>query len=180
MLKIYNAYANMDSIGLNDYIEFAHDERYHTNYGNVISGNASVKIANYDHEDLRCFLENARKIKTIDGYIQDFVLFNPYSYDEMNKKLSTFNKDELTYLRYSLNEEAILLFTDYVCLGDYDSNKVIRLFGRTPEDAMYILKPNAIFTMKVGQFTDEKEEYEVLQSNNLGKRLVLSKMERNR
>ena len=27
---------------------------------------------------------------------------------------------------------------------------------------------------------DEKEEYKVLQSNNLGKRLILSKMDRNR
>ena len=178
MIKIYNAYANMDSIELNDYIEFKNG-RYKTDYGNIESGNTSCIFVNYEYQSLKSFLDYTRHIKTEDGFVK-YVLLNPYSYDEINKKLASFNKDELTYLKYALNEEAILLFTDYVCVENYNPNNVQRLFGRTPTDAMYLVKPNATFTMRVGEFSNEKEEYEVLQSNNLGKRLILSKMERNK
>lgn len=180
MIKIYNAYSECGTIKIEDYIEFKQGI-YGTGYngfGNVIASNLNCKKANYELQSLKRYREYLQGIKKEDGYILDFMLWNPVSYEMLEEQYGNIDKDNETYEKYGLNEEAILLFTDYLYLNYPKDNSVQRIFGRYPETGMYLIMPNATFDMRTGSSKAIPENYEVLQSQALGKRLSLVKMDR--
>ena len=87
-------------------------------------------------------------------------------------------KTEENYERFGLNEEAVLFFMEGLMLSNYDEKLVKRYFGRRPLTGMYILKPGARFSLATGPFDEDREDYEVFQSESLGKQLVLTKLDR--
>lgn len=180
MLKIYKAYANQGKIEIDDYIDF-NNGRFDTGlngFGTVYSGNLFCLRANYELQTLKSFREYIKSVKLEDGYIEDFTLFNPYHYCSLKEKYKDLPKDIETYEKYSLNEEAIILFTNYISLKDYNE-KVTRIFGRYLPNSMYLLLPGAKLSMYTGEFQkDIFENYEVLQSDSLGKSLTLTKINR--
>ncbi len=180
MLKIYNASAWQGEIILKDHIEFTNGI-YNTGlhgYGEIYSGNTEVKIANYDFHRLIGFEEYVKSIKLSDGFVKDFILFHPLNYDLLAEKSNNVPKSEEAYSLFGLDEEAILLFTDWITLQANSGDKVKRIFGRHPETGLYLLNPDASLTMSIPNKPETKQEYEVLQSKTLGKRLVLNKMDR--
>ena len=181
MLKIYQAYADRDEIKIKDQIDFRYGQ-FDTGlngFGQVKSGNLSVSRANYELQTLKSFREYLKTVKTIDGYVDDFAIWNPMTYKMLEEKYKDISKDFDTYEEYGLNEEGILLFTDYVRLMHSNDDSVQRIFGRYPENGMYLIMPNASFSMARGTFGgDVTENYEVLQSQSLGRQLVLTKMNR--
>ena len=97
----------------------------------------------------------------------------------IEEKYKDIPKDFETYEKYGLNEEGILLFTDWVRLIYPHNDLVQKIFGRYPENGMYLILPNASFSMTTSPLSDDvQESYEVLQSQTLGKQLVLTKMNR--
>lgn len=135
--------------------------------------------ANYELQKLKRFREYLQAVKTTDGYVDDFIIWNPMTYESLNDKYRNIPKNFDVYEDYGLNEEGILLFTDYVRLSYPNDDSVQRIFGRYSENGMYLIMPNASFTMKVGTFgNDISEDYELLQSQSVGKRLALTKMNR--
>ncbi len=181
MLKIYNAYSEHGIIKIEDYIDFRYGQ-FNTGlngFGQVKSGNLSCRRANYELQDLKYYMDYLKRVKLTDGYVEDFVIWNPYSYEMLEEKYKDISRDFETYEKYGLNEEGILLFTNWVRLTYPRDNQVQRIFGRCPENGMYLIMPNALFSMATGSFSDDvQENYEVLQSQSLGKQLVLTKMNR--
>lgn len=180
MLKIYNAYSKHGEIQLDDYIDFDYGEfdTGHQGFGQVQSGNLNCKRANYELQNLRGYLDYLRNIKAEDGYVKNFVMYNPVSYEMLEEKYKDIPKDITTYEQFGLNEEGILLFTNYIRLEYSNNDLVQRIFGRYPENGMYLLKPNASIDMLVYPYRSVQEHYEVLQSENLGRQLILAKMNR--
>ncbi len=81
MLKIYQSYQDKDQIKIEDYIDFEYG-KFDTGidgFGIVNSGNISCRRANYELQTLKSFREYIKRVKLEDGYVQDFVLFNPQS-----------------------------------------------------------------------------------------------------
>lgn len=183
MLKIYNAYGENGSIKIQDYIDFSSGQ-YDTGvngFGQVKSGNLSCKRANYVLQELKCYLNYLKEVKLTDGYVEDFVMWNPFSYEMLEQQYKDISRDAETYEEYGLNEEGILLFTDLVRLTYPHDNSVQKVFGRYPENGMYLIMPNASFSMTTGFVSDDvQENYEVLQSQTLGRQLALTKMNRKR
>lgn len=181
MLKIYNAYNEHGEIKVEDHIDFRYGQ-FDTGlngFGQVKSGNPSCKRANYELQALKYYRNYLQSIKLLDGYVEDFTIFNPLSYEMLEEKYKDIPRDFKTYEQYGLNEEGILLFTNYIRLEYPKDNSVQRIFGRYPETGMYLIMPNASFSMITGTFSkDIEENYEVLQSQNLGRQLVLTKMNR--
>ncbi len=181
MLKIYNMYRFRGKIELVDYIDFEKG-RYFTGYdgyGDILAEGNKTFCASYVLQHLKSFKEYLQNVKTVDGYLQEFILYNAYSDPMFKERIKDIPKTEEDYIKYGLNEEAILLFTDYINLQPKDEN-IQKLFGRSPETGMYLLLPNATFEA----YTDcthriNKETYEVMQSKNLGHELVLTKLKRN-
>lgn len=115
MLKIYRAFADGEQIKIQDHIKFTYGQ-FDTGlygFGQVKTGNCSCTKANYELQALKHYKNYLQNIKKIDGYVENFAIFNPYSYQMLEDK-----------------------------------------------------------------YKDVKESYEVLQSQSLGKRLVLQKMDR--
>ena len=138
-----------------------------------------VSRANYELQTLKSFREYLKTVKTINGYVDDFTIWNSITYKMLEEKYKDISKDFNTYEEYWLNEEGILLFTDYIHLKYSNNNLVQRIFGRYPENGMYLIMPNASFRMTNDIFNkNTTENYEVLQSQNLGRQLVLTKMNR--
>lgn len=181
MLKIYNAYSEDGTIKIKDYIDFSYG-KFDTGlngFGQVKSCNLSCKRANYELQDLKHYEDYLRSVKLTDGYVQDFVIWNPLTYKMLEEKYKDIPRDFETYEKYGLNEEGILLFTDWIRLTSPQDDSVQRIFGRYPENGMYLIMPNASFSMSTGSLSDNvQENYEVLQSQTLGKQLVLTKMNR--
>lgn len=181
MLKIYRAYADEEQIKLRDYIRFNNGE-FDTGlygFGRVETGNYSCTKANYELQKLKNYNRYLQSIKRNDGYVENFAIFNPYNYQMLESKYKDISKDFETYERMGINEEAILLFTDRIRLENFSNDLVQRVFGRHPGTGMYLILPNASFDMVVDTASNsDKENYEVLQSQSLGKRLVLTKMNR--
>lgn len=181
MLKIYRAFAEGEQIKIQDHIKFTYGQ-FDTGlygFGQVKTGNCSCTKANYELQALKHYKNYLQSIKKIDGYVENFAIFNPYSYQMLEDKYKDISKDFHTYEQYGLNEEGILLFTDWVRLEYPLDDSVQRIFGRHPENGMYLIMPNASFDIIIRAFSkDVKESYEVLQSQSLGKRLVLQKMDR--
>ena len=182
MLKIYNAYANHGEIKIDDFIKFDHG-RFDTGldgFGEVRSGNTWCIRANYELQTLEDFKEYVKKVKVGDGWVQNFVFWRPMSYESLADEYRNVPRTEQDYERYGLNEEGILLFTNYVRLRSNNDNLTHRLFGRQVDTRLYLLMPNASISLTVNSFADEfkTENYEVLQSQSLGKQLVLAPMKR--
>lgn len=179
MLKIYRAYSH-EGVVLQKGIPFisgVYDTGY-AGFGNVLRGNVGCECqtANYELVTLSAFEECLKSVKVIDGYVQNFRLWMPASYDMLEERCKDLPKDEETYKTYHLNEEAILLFTEHVYLTYKNNELVKKVFGRVPSHGMYILKPGAMVTMMPSNH--QEETYEVFQSQSLGKQLVLSKLDR--
>lgn len=179
MLKIYQAYPCGDEIKIKDQIDF----KYHmfdtglNGFGQVKLGNRSVSSANYELQTLKSFREYLPTVKTLDGYVFDFTIWNPMTYKMLEEKYKDISKDFDTYEEYGLNEEGILLFTNHISLTYPNDGSVQRIFGRHPGNGMYLIMPNASFSMT--RFYEEvAENYEALQSQSLGRQLVLAKMNR--
>ncbi len=183
MLKIYNAYCDNGQIKIDDYIDF-NEGVYDTGtmgYGQIVSGNFSCQRANYEFLALEAFRAYVKQTQITDGFLSDdFKIWIPLNYEMLEKEFKDIPRNQEAYKEYCLNEEAILLFTDWVRLNYPGDNSVQKIFGRCPETGMYLVMPNATFTMAPGTNQETWERYEVLQSQNLGKELVLSKMNRKR
>ena len=177
MLKIYNAWANSDQIVVDDFIEFDYG-KFDTGvdgFGVVKASISNKEKANYLLQSLEAFKEYLESVKTYDGRVESLIFWNPVSYERLADMYENAVRTDEFFQNYNLNEEGILLFTDYVRLK-YKDNLTQKLFGRTPGTGLYLLKPNASVSMYVR--SGQKEYYEAIQSQNLGKRLVLAKMDR--
>lgn len=181
MLKLYRAYPEGGKIKIEDKIDFKYGQ-FDTGldgFGEVKSSNLGISKANYELQELRSFKEYVQTVETVDGYVKDFVLWYPMTYEMLKDQYKDIPKKIDTYEQYGLNEEAILLFTDYVRLHYSNNDLVQRIFGRYPDNGMYLIMPNASFSLVIGAYGNHIiEDYEVLQSQNLGKRIILSKMNR--
>ena len=181
MLKIYYAYSNNGKIKLDDHIDFEYGQ-FNTGlngFGYVKSGNLSVSKANYELQTLKSFKEYFKTIKTIDGYVEDLAIYNPMTYEILYEKYKDISKDFDTYEKYGLNEEGIILFANHIRLIYPNNDLVQRIFGRYPESGMYLIMPNASFSMTSSLLNEDTlENYEVLQSQSLGRQLSLTKMNR--
>ena len=178
MLKIYNAQANHGEIKLDDFIRFDHG-RFDTGlngFGQVSAG-AKCTRANYDLESIQDFLDYSKSVKVEDGWIDKFVLWNPISYEELVEQYNIVPRTLEDYERAGLNEEGILLFTNYVNIGSNDGKQLERIFGRDMHTGLYLLRPNDSISMSIDTY-NRKENYEVLQSQKPGKKLILAKMKR--
>lgn len=181
MLKIYNAYANHGEIKLEDYITFNHGafDTGCDGFGEVRSGNLNCEKANYELRLLNSFREYIKNVKIIDGRLQNFIFFNPVSYESLAEEYKNIAKTSEAYAENGLNEEGILLFTNYINLSSSNDGLTETIFGRDSHTGLYLLMPNASVSMKIDSYPDEKaENYEVLQSQNLGKKLAFTKMNR--
>ena len=185
MLKIYRAHDLHGEIVVDDYLEFKngiYDTGLPFGFGEVNCPRSVLipsKKVNYDWTSTNRYTELTRKFANIrDGFVSDFFLNNPYSYEEFEEKFKDIPKTQEDYKKYGLNEEAILLFTDRIILKYKNDGLIERVFGRWPETGMFLIKPNATFTMATSFSEDEPETYEVLQSKNIGKQLVLTKLNR--
>ena len=180
MLKIYNAYTNQGEIRIDDHILFVNGQ-FDTGvngFGVVQSANISCTKAYYELQSLEDYRKYLQNIKLSDGYVQKFMLWNPVDL-QMLEKYQELSKDFKTYEHYNLNEEGILLFTDYIRLSYPNDGSVKRIFGRYPDNGMYLVMPDASLTMTLGTFGENiQENYEVLQSKKLGRQLALTKMNR--
>jgi len=182
MLKIYNAEILDGNIILNDYIDFRYG-KFNTGkkgFGEVLGGDPLYcpQRANYNFMSLKDFENYIKTVKVNNGVAQNFVIKGK-SYEDLEKEYKDVPKDAKSYRKFNLTEEGIILFTDNIIVK-YDTNDLVnKIFGKYLESGMYLLKPGASITMSSPYGLAIKDEYEVLQSKNLGKRLVLQKMERN-
>lgn len=182
MLKIYNAYANHGEIKIEDYITFDNGtfDTGCDGFGKVHAGNYYCKRANYELQTLKSFREYIKNVKNVDGWLQKFTIWNPMSYESLIEEYKNIDRTPETYEKHGLNEEAILLFTNYLRLRYGDDGLTERIFGRFANTGLYLLMPDASVSMTIASHSDEEaENYEVLQSKSLGKQLVLAKMNRN-
>lgn len=181
MLKIYNIYQNQGKIELTDYIDI-NNGRFFTGYdgyGDIFTEGIKTFYASYVLQHLKSFKKYLQSIKVIDGYLQNFILFNAYSEAMLKERTKGIPKTTEAYQKNGLNEEAILLFTDYVNMRYDDNNNIKRLYGRSASTGMYLLMPNATFDIYNYDFGRHlSETYEVMQSKNLGKQLILTKLPR--
>ena len=180
MLKIYNAYADNGEIKVEDFITFENG-MFNTGldgFGEVYSGDQSCQKANYTLQSLQNFKIYVNSMDQEDGWISRFIMFRPISYATLDKKYKDIEKTYLEYEKNGLNEEGILLFTNFISLTANDK-LTQRIFGRCPGTGLYLLLPNASISMKtISQPEERKENYEVLQSQSFGKQLVLTKLNR--
>lgn len=183
MIKLYNAKSFHNDIVLEKGIIF-HRGKFETglpvhSYGDI----KATGISMHD-DDIRVLYErqklNIPSYKNWpkeDGFLMNFHFYEPYTADKMRE--ITKNIKPENYERFSLIDEAILLFTSGVKL-DYDypnSSLITQVFGRVEGTGGYILLPSANFEMKLMNNL-EPEGYEVIQSNNLVKQLYLVKKDR--
>lgn len=180
MLKIYNAIGENGKVVLKKGIQFRHGG-YNTGnngYGTIISGRSDCKRADYIFEALESFKEGIAHVDKVDGWIKNnsFILYNPYSLEELNSQIT-----EDRHLDKDLDEEGILLFTDYVNVSyDKDLPLVKKMIGRWPEYAGFILLPGAELEMNFPAYEEKStNHYEVLESGSKPKQLYLTKKDRN-
>ena len=184
MLKIYNAYADHGKIKVEDFIQFdngvfktSHDY----GFGDVTIPSKSSEKVNYDLTRLRDFRYGVNNWVTIkDGWVENFRIKYPTNYEDLKELSRNIAQTEESYQENGLTEEAILLFTDFISVTYVNNELIERVFGRYPGYAgLYLLQPNASIKMNIANhdFTDS-QTYEVLQSQSLGKQLILSYMKR--
>ena len=182
MLKIYRIEYKDGKLTVEDHIDFLRDE-FDTGlygFGTVKSGVKGIYRANYELETLKEFIEYLQTVKKTDGWVNDLMLKKPMDYEMIEKKSIFLPKDIGLYEKNCLNEEAIILFANFAELQYPNNDLIQKVFGRRSDNGMYLILPNATFTITKDTALNGrlKEEFEVLQSQGLGKRLVLTKMDR--
>ena len=185
MLKLYRAYANHGEIGIDNFIIFDHG-KFNTGYdgfGTVI-GKFGTSEDNFQYNakyllnSLESFRSYLKSVKLNDGFVHDFRLLSLANLTDLEKNFGFVKKTIEDYEKHGLNEEAVLLFTQFINLKSSDG-LTERKFGRDLHTGMYILLPNAKVSMRIEtQPEGTAENYEVLQSNGLGKQLVLTRLPR--
>ena len=181
MLKIYNAYAINGKIIIADYVTFRYGklETHSNGYGYVKSEKRTVLNVNYEMKKLDEYNEYLEKRRGSECFIEDFTIFNPANYEMLENEYKYIKRTEEAFEKAGLNEEGILLFTKSISINYRNNDLIRRIHGKYPKNGIYLIMPNASFTMTAGSYSKEyKEQYEVLQSQNLGKRLSLTKMDR--
>ena len=193
MIKLYRAFNNNGHIKVEDRIVF-NDSRFNSE-DQIRTIKPNIKVANYENMSLDRF--NKFTDEVIQGK-DDFLLLNPTDYQSLEEYVKSYGirRDSKDYDYYRLNEEAVLLVTNGVWLVVDDEESVERIVGTWGrlklngkpyfESGMYLVKPNATFSMAVEPKIQRDysfvlrnlESYELLQSNNIGKRLVLTRMNR--
>ena len=183
MLKIYNAINKKGKVKLNDYIEFKYgkfDTGIH-GFGYVNGGdiNNPSQIANYEYQHAENYVELTKCMTNEqNGIASNFILYNPLSTEEVKERCETVQKDINVYDEYCLNEDGILLFTNFVNIKILNPRLVETVFSKYPDTGLYLLKPNATITLSSAFGIPVEETYEVMQSKNLGKQLILTKLDR--
>lgn len=188
MIKIYRAEQYKDDLKLYKGIDFTggiYMSDPNRGYGKIKSSNGryGVEHATYEFHNLTPTLfEN---IETIDGFLKNFIIWNPHNQESLKEYIEKYNIEETkeAYDKENLNDEAILLLTRNVSLKyDQTAKKDIKyLFGRYPSDAGYLLMPGAEFQMGIDSFNESNikySDYEVLQSNGKGRQLFLTRLDR--
>ena len=192
MLKLYRASQLHDEIKLEKGIVFERgkfDTGSSVNSYGVIEANGihmvdEPKKVLYEYQDLN--IERYKNFPREDGFLNHFFFNSPHTSESIKKYIEDHNilNTEEDYERYGLNDEAILLFTSNVSLkfNKENSEFIKQVFGRVIGTSGYILLPNANFKMGITSYGSEKDEnyedYEVIQSNGLGKQLYLVKKDR--
>ena len=183
MLKIYNAINTKGKVKLNDYIEFKYgkfDSGIH-GFGYVNGGdiNNPSQIVNYEYQHAENYVELTRCMtNTKNGIVTNFMLYNPLSNEEVEAKCKITEKSMKVYDEYCLNEDGILLFTNFVNIKSLNPKLVETVFSKHPDTGLYLLKPGATIILSSAFGIPVEETYEVLQSKNLGKQLILTKLNR--
>lgn len=183
MLKLYNAVNRKGKVKLNDYIEFKYgkfDTGIH-GFGDVNGGdiNNPSQIANYEYQHIENYADFTKSITNMkDGIATNFIIYNPLTKEEVEERCETIKKDIKTYDDYCLNEDGILLFTNFVNIKILNPKFGETVFSKHPDTGLYLLKPNATIILSSSYGIPEEETYEVLQSKNVGKQLVLTKLNR--
>ena len=184
MLKIYRAYDLQGKVVLDDYIEFKYGifSTGANGFGDIVISKDMDKASkkfNYENTSSKNYVELTKKFAELqDGFITKSPFFNLYSYEDLKEKYKNISKTESDYEKYRLNEDGILLFTDYINLKYKNEGLIEKIFGRYPGTAMYLVKPGATMTLQTSISPKIEETYEVLQSKNLGKQLILTKLNR--
>lgn len=183
MLKIYNAINNHGKIKLNDYIEFKYgkfDTGIH-GFGDVSGGdiNNPSQIVNYEYLHADNYVEFTKSMTNVkDGTATNFIIYNPLTKEDVEERCKTVEKDMNIYDEYCLNEEGILLFTNFINIKYKNPRLVETVFSKHPDTGLYLLMPGATIILSSAFGIPEEEIYEVMQSKNLGKQLVLTKLNR--
>lgn len=183
MLKIYNAINIKGKVKLNDYVEFKYgkfDTGIH-GFGEVSGGDISnpSQIVNYEYLHAENYIELTKCMTNEhNGIVTNFMLYNPLTKAEVEERCKLAKKDINVYDEYCLNEDGILLFTNFVNLKHKNPKLVETVFSRYPDTGLYLLKPHATITLSSAYGIPIEETYEALQSKNLGKKLILTKLDR--
>lgn len=184
MLKIYRAYDFQGKIVLDDYIEFKRGifTTGPNGFGDIIISkdmDKTSKKVNYEYISAKNYVELTRQFAELnDGFLTQSPFFNLYSYEDLENKFKNVFKSESEYEKYGLNEEGILLFTNYINLKYLNDGLIEKIFGRYPGTSLHLLKPGATLAMETIMQPKIEETYEVLQSKNIGKQLILNKLNR--
>ena len=183
MLKIYNAINTKGKVKLNDYIEFKYgkfDTGIH-GFGDVNGGDASnpSQIANYEYLHVENYIDLTRCMTTEkDGIVTNFMLYNPLTNEDVEARCKAIEKNMKIYDEFCLNEDGILLFTNFVNIKYINPKLIEKVFGKWEDTGLYLLKPGATITLSSAYGIPEEETYEVMQSKNIGKQLILTKLNR--
>lgn len=188
MIKIYRAEQYKDDLKLYKGIEFTggiYMSDPNRGYGCIKSSNGrhGVDLATYEFHNL--IPELFENIETQDGFLKNFMIWNPHNKESLKEYIEKYNIEETkeAYDNENLNDEAILLLTRNVSLKYDQANEkgITYLFGRWPGNAGYLLMPGAEFQMGIDSIYDkniEYSDYEVLQSKGKGRQLFLTKLDR--
>lgn len=184
MLKIYNVYPLHGKIVLKDYITFNYGVfkiGMVSEYGNVMCGDKTTynKVVNYEHTSINDYVKLSKEeTKSKDSFNKKIKIYNPFSLEELEEKFKDVPKNAESYEKYNLNEEGILLFADCIRIKYENTELVQKILGRYPGTGLYLVRAGAIFTMSTMFSQEKRETYEVLQSENLGKQLIIAKLNR--
>lgn len=190
MIKLYRASQFHDEIKLEKGIVFERgkfDTGLSVNSYGVIEANGismydDSKRVLYEYQDLN--VDRYKDYPREDGFLNNFFFCSPHTSETLKEYIEEhhISNTEEDYERFGLNDEAILLFTSNINLkfDGKNSESIIQVFGRVVGTGGYILLPNANFKMAITSYNDmnQYEDYEVLQSNSLGKQLYLVKKDR--
>ncbi len=177
MLKIYNALANYNRIKIKDYIEFVNGQYDigDEGFGKIYTDDLHCKKAHYVLQRLKTFEMYVKSIELVDGKSKNFLMLNLIEDRKLKEELKNVVSLFGNYEKIHLKEEAILLFTNHINLKYSDAKLIRKVFDSGNGNDLYLLRPKATFTMTSISSANE-ENYEVLQSESLGRQLVLAKL----
>lgn len=181
MLKIYRAFAENGKIKLQDHIDFKNGcfDTGINGFGMIKLRNNNCDKVNYELQKLQEYKSYLQNLYCKNGYVRNFEIVNPCTHQMIAEKCNNISKTFEEYEKNGLNEEGVLLFTDLVRISYISKSSVQKLFGRYPEKGLYLVMPNASFSLMLGAVSEEiKENYQLLQGISVGKKLILQKVNR--